>query len=80
MKNNWILPMLTSPFANASFLAVILFCLWDLSHGLVRVQLHFAQRVIAPSIPPEQTDDRSVSAHCAESDLSERRSSLWGIG
>ena len=35
---------------------------------------------IAPSIPAEPADDRSVSAHCAGTDLSERRSPLWGIG
>lgn len=40
--------------------------------------LRFAQQGINPSIPAEQADDRSISSYCAETDLSEPRSALWG--
>lgn len=49
-----------------------------LSHWWSTCGLRFAQQGIDALIPAEQEDDSSVSAHCAEMDLSESRSPLWG--
>lgn len=46
--------------------------------GALVYRLRFAQQGIALLIPTEQADDRSVSAHYAETDLSESCSPLWG--